>query len=239
MKPSILSDLLIVTPVKNSLDTTIKTIEAVSQYRSIHEYLVFNDNSDTETTQWLEENSIQLGYTLLQAQEITPEDSPNQRALLIELLTRCRGRDILIVESDVIINQNTITGLQDAANTLESPGLIGAVTVDADGVPCFPHAHLKGKTGSVIQLNSSISFCCTLLSRSFFDTISAASLSRKKEWFDIFLSKKARNSGYKNYILLNQKVFHRPHSSRPWKKMKYTHPIRYYLGKFFARRDRI
>ncbi len=239
MKPYILSDLLIVTPVKNSLATTIKTIEAVSQYRSRNEYLIFNDNSDSETLTWLEENSNRLGYTLLHAQELTPEGSPNQRALLIELQRRCRGRDILFVESDVIISQTTIPELLNAVNTLESPGLIGAVTVDVDGVPCFPHAHLKGKTGWVIELNSSISFCCTLLTHSFFSSFTASALSRKKEWFDIYLSKKARNSGYKNYILLNQKVFHRPHSSRPWKNLKYTHPIRYYLGKFFARRDRI
>jgi len=34
-------------------------------------------------------------------------------------------------------------------------------------------------------------------------------------------------------------VWHRPHSSRPWKQLKYTNPLKYYWLKFTKGLDKI
>ena len=46
--------------------------------------------------------------------------------------------------------------------------------------------------------------------------------------------------GYdRNRLLLDTQVLHQPHSSRPWKQLKYTNPLRYYWQKLTQKRDRI
>ncbi|MGV8096792.1 MAG: hypothetical protein AB2L24_33470 [Mangrovibacterium sp.] len=41
-------DLLVVTPVKDSIDTTLQTIRAIHEADGDHRYLVFNDFSSAE-----------------------------------------------------------------------------------------------------------------------------------------------------------------------------------------------
>ena len=45
--------------------------------------------------------------------------------------------------------------------------------------------------------------------------------------------------GFKNYLAKHLEVLHLPHSSRPWKQLKYTRPILYYFKKLIYKRDRI
>jgi hypothetical protein len=64
-------------------------------------------------------------------------------------------------------------------------------------------------------------------------------LSAKKDWFDIHISRQSKKLGFKNYLIREQGVLHLPHSSRPWKQLKYSNPLKYYFHKLFSHRDRI
>ena len=45
--------------------------------------------------------------------------------------------------------------------------------------------------------------------------------------------------GFHNYLFINLPVLHRPHGSRPWKKLKYTNPLKYYWLKYTKGLDKI
>ena len=55
-------EVLVITPVKDSLETTQKTIEAVCRSVGEFHYLVFNDFSQKETRAYLEETSNLFGF---------------------------------------------------------------------------------------------------------------------------------------------------------------------------------
>jgi hypothetical protein len=41
----------------------------------------------------------------------------------------------------------------------------------------------------------------------------------------------SRKLGFVNVLQVTNPVLHLPHSSRPWKQLKYTNPTAYYLAK--------
>ena len=73
---------IIITPVKDSLETTKLTLEAVSKTEGDFEYFVFNDFSQELTKQYLEENKNKYGYELVHLEEITNTPSPNYKLVL-------------------------------------------------------------------------------------------------------------------------------------------------------------
>ncbi len=230
---------MIVTPVKDSLNTARETIETVVAYKGDSEYLLFDDHSGDETREWLKNAATFYSLSLITAKEIGAGDSPNQWHLLQELAQRRKGRAILFIESDVRIEKSTIEELYEFSRNADKPGMVGAVTVDEHNAVCYPYEYVGKHTGEIVETHKRVSFCCTLITDTFLSQFPIEELHPKKSWFDVELSKKARSFGYKNYILLNQRVYHRPHSSRPWKKEKYRNPIRYYIKKLITGRDNI
>ena len=64
-------------------------------------------------------------------------------------------------------------------------------------------------------------------------------LDPEKHWFDVTISQKSQALGFTNYLFCSLPVIHRPHSSRPWKQLKYTNPMKYYWKKFTKGFDKI
>lgn len=234
-------DALVITPVKDSIETTLRTIEAISKAESGFEYVIYNDFSKAETKQILEEKKALFGYELVHLEVLTTNPSPNYK-LILQLAQKealIKKRHLIIVESDVIIRGNTLQELVRIASEESNPGLIGAITTDENGKYNFPYLYEKAKSDEIKKTSHSLSFCCTLLSHSFLEKFDFTNLSDQKDWFDIYISRKAVKSGFTNYLAKNLEVIHLPHSSRPWKNLKYTNPFLYYLKKYFYRRDRI
>ena len=110
----------IITPVKNSIESTYQTIKAIlsSNISRPYTYTIYNDFSTEENTALLERYSKELGFELVNLADITTNPSPNY--LLV--LQRCQQRaleadaDILIVESDVVVRPDTIQSLADGAD---------------------------------------------------------------------------------------------------------------------------
>ena len=75
-------EVLVITPVKDSLETTRKTIESVSESEGNIRYLVFNDFSSAETRAFLEESSQTNKFTLIHLEDLTVTPSPNYRIIL-------------------------------------------------------------------------------------------------------------------------------------------------------------
>jgi hypothetical protein len=234
-------DALVITPVKNSLDTTQKTIEAISKARGNFEYFIFNDFSNEETRHFLEENLDKWHYRLINLEDYTQTPSPNYKLVLqmAQKLALERRVPIILIESDVIIRENSIIDLTTLINELDKPGLIGIITIDKNGNYNFPYAYILENNKTGIETYHSLSFCCTLLTYDFLLKYDFKELSSQKDWFDVFLSRKSRKLGFKNYLIKKNGVLHLPHSSRPWKQLKYTHPLKYYISKLLKRRDRI
>jgi GT2 family glycosyltransferase len=151
-----------------------------------------------------------------------------------------KNAHLIIIESDVIVGDNTINGLNRLADEFPDAGLIGSVTVDSTGNVNFPYlyAATDNKKGTYLSEHS-ISFCCTLLTNRFLQNFDFNELSETLDWFDVPITRKSRALGFKNYISKDLPVFHQPHGSRPWKMLKYKNPVLYYFKKFIFRRDRI
>lgn len=232
---------LVITPVKDSLETTKLVLEAVSKAKGDFKYLVYNDFSKKETKQYLEDNKEILNYSVVHIEEITNHPSPNYH-LVLQLAQEIAVRadvPLIIIESDVIIKENTINELITMNRRLKKPGLIGAITVNRQGIYNFPYASEKKTKKGIIETNRSLSFCCTLISTPYLKAYNFKDLSDKKDWFDIFISRQAKRFGFRNYLAKRTEVTHLPHSSRPWKQLKYSNPIQYYFYKLWNKRDKI
>src|SRR5690606_28531566 len=104
-----------------------------------------------------------------------------------------------------------------------------------------PYLKFKNYTNSrgFIETKKSLSFCCTLLSLPFLKRYDFRALKPSKDWFDTFISKQSIALGFKNVVLTETRVLHKPHGSRPWKQVKYSNPVKYYWLKLIKRRDKI
>ena len=117
--------------------------------------------------------------------------------------------------------------------------MVGAITVDESGNYNFPYLFEKTKSNKTIITSHSLSFCCTLITTDFLEKFDFTTLSPSKDWFDVFISRQSRKMGFNNYLAKGTEVLHLPHSSRPWKNLKYTNPLKYYWRKVTKGLDKI
>jgi hypothetical protein len=236
-----MAKVLVITPVKNAIETTLDTARAIAGSTVKVKHVIFNDFSTTETKDSLEKHREELGYDLIHIEDLTDHPSPNYK-LVLQLAQQQAleaGIPLLVVESDVVIAPNTIQSLLDHLVAQPSTGLVGSVTVDEKGEVNFPYLKFKGVKVAVIDTQRSLSFCCTLFSPAFLQAYDFKGLDEAKDWYDTFISGKSLALGFKNTVLMNAPVWHRPHASRPWKQLKYSNPLKYYFLKFWKGLDRI
>lgn len=232
---------IVITPVKDSLDTIKLTIEALMQSNADIEYYVYNDFSKPETKEFLDKAKDRLGFEVVHLEDITSTPSPNYKLVLeiAQEMAISKNCPLIIVESDVIVKPDTISNLLKVAKEKADAGMVAAITVDKEGNYNFPYLYEKIKSNETIVALHSISFCCTLITNSYLKKFDFKTLDQKKDWFDVHITKQSRKLGFKNYLMKGTEVLHLPHSSRPWKNLKYTNPLLYYLKKIFLRRDKI
>ena len=233
----------VITPVKNSFGTTIRTIESIvnsENYTDI-QYTIYNDFSDDETTFLLQEAAVKYDIELVHLKTLTTHPSPNYR-LVLQLAQKkalAENAHLIIVESDVVVEPRTIQKMMLQAAKVKNPGLIAAVTTGETGEINFPYLFARNFRKGTVETGKRLSFCCTLLTNRLLNTYDFTHLDPQKTWYDIFISHKSTGLGFKNYLLTNVPVLHLPHSSRPWKMLKYTNPLKYYWQKYTKGLDKI
>lgn len=235
-----LKNILVITPVKDSIEVAMKAISLICQFKLEYPYRVYNDYSLPENRLLLEQSS-KLGYDLINIEDRVNTPSPNYRFTLIDAQKKALelNAHLLIVESDVFVKPDTIARLVKLAETEERCGMVAAVTTNESGEINFPYNFIhKGSVG-VIETHRHLSFCCTLLSLDLLKNFDFNLLSSNKHWYDVFISRQSRQLGFRNLINTDLKVIHLPHSSRPWKRLKYENPLKYYFTKFTKKLDRI
>ena len=233
----------IITPVKDSIDTTLDTVKAImeSDIRVPYTYTIYNDFSTPENTLRLEEASKEYGFQLVNLSDLTDHPSPNYLLVLQKTQKEAIEADagLLIVESDVTVEKHTLQGLFDGAMERKDCGMAASVTVDGNGEINFPYLYAKGRKPKVYDEKKRFSFCCTLLTPQFLKAFDFHLLDASKNWFDVTISHESVKKGFHNYLFVNLPVLHRPHGSRPWKQLKYTNPLKYYWLKFTKGLDKI
>ncbi len=236
-----MAEVLVITPVKNSIETTLDTARAIAASDVLVRHVIFNDFSTPETKQQLEENKTKIGYELIHIEDLTDHPSPNYKLVLqlSQQMALDGGMPLLVVESDVMVKPDTVSTLLSFQRNHPKSGLVGSVTVDEKGLVNFPYLKFKDAKETVLNTQRSLSFCCTLFSLEFLNGYDFAGLDEAKDWYDTFISKKSIELGFENSVLMNAPVWHRPHASRPWKQLKYTNPIKYYFFKFWKGLDKI
>ena len=226
----------IIMPVKDSIETAEQAIRAITA--SGHTLCVYDDYSSDETAARLDALQNELGITIIHIREQIDHPSPNYRWVLIQAQQQClaQNRHLVIVESDVLVAPETIHRLQEAAQS--GIGLVAAVTTDEQGLVNFPYEYARRikQDGACAKR---FSFCCTLLTNEFLHAYDFTQLDPAKNWYDVHISHMARQLGFTNILQVTNPVLHKPHSSRPWKQLKYTNPILYYWRKLTQGRDRI
>jgi len=236
-----MAEILVITPVKDALEYTLQTAKAIKSSSIAVEHKIFNDFSSEATTRSLEENKGGIGYSLINLEEITDTPSPNYKLVLQMAQKEAieKKLPLIIVESDVEVKSDTFKKLLDFYKTHSNAGLIGAITVDQDGRVNFPYLKFKDVKEKEISTSRSLSFCCTLFSLEFLKSYDLMSLDDSKDWYDTTISQKSIKLGFKNYVLMDVPVLHKPHGSRPWKMLKYSQPLKYYWKKFWLGKDKI
>jgi len=233
---------ILITPVKDSLKTTREVIHKLRSENTAIPYYIFDDYCSRETKRWLEDNSFLYGYKVINLEKHVRKSSPNYRTTLIiaRQMALENNSHLAIVESDVYAKNETIVSLNLIAEEYPDAGLIGAVTVDNSGEINFPYNYATAIDKPLIFASAkSVSFCCTIITNQFLQKFDFNELPQKMDWFDVYISKKSRQMGFSNYVVKSLPVLHKPHSSRPWKHLKYKNPLLYYLVKMIKRRDRI
>lgn len=232
----------IITPVKDSIDSTIETMRAIvnSSLTMPHRYTIYNDFSTPENTERLHREAALLGVEVVDLSTLTTQPSPNY--LLV--LRRCRQQaleanaGLLIVESDVTVRPHTLQQLTDVALQRPDSGIVASVTVDEQGSVNYPYLYAKDWEG-IVDNKKHCSFCCSLLTPALLQAFDFELLDKSKNWFDVRISHESLAAGLHNYLCCHLPVVHRPHGSRPWKQLKYTNPLKYYWIKWTKGFDKI
>lgn len=238
-----MKQLHIITPVKDSIDLTLQTIESIKASVCMvpTRYTVYNDNSTPENTARLMQAAEEMGFELVNISDITDHPSPNY--LLVLQMAQQRAIEaeagLAIVESDVVVKPHTLQALFDGAEARPQCGIAAAVTVDEQEQINYPYLYAKGKENQVYPEKKHVSFCCSLLTLSFLRAFDFHQLDPSKNWHDVTISHRSIELGFTNYLFTTLTVLHRPHSSRPWKLLKYTNPWKYYWLKFTKGLDKI
>jgi len=230
-----MSKLHIITPVKDSVDTVTRTIESImsSEISADFIYTVYNDFSSDESTVQLELLSKKFGFNLINLKDVTLHPSPNYLTILQMAQQRAsfEGAHILIVESDIIVGKNTIQKMYDYASELENPGMIASITTDMNKKINYPYLYAKKIKSAVAHSKKQLSFCCSLLTQSFLTSYNFNLLNPERTWHDHFISHKANELGFKNYLITSDPVMHLQHSIYPWMHLKQSQPTKYYWTK--------
>ena len=238
-----MKQLLIITPVKDSIDSTVGTMEAIVAARldMPHRYVVFNDRSTPENTRRLHREAQRLGVEVVDLADLTDHPSPNYLFVLRHVQRQALADDaaIAIVESDVTVRPDTLQGLWDGAMAHPDCGIAASVTVDEDGRIKYPYDYARKMQGDVVDCRKHCSFCCSLLTPALLKAYDFGKLDASKNWFDVTISHESLAAGLHNYLFLSLPVLHRPHASRPWKQLKYKNPLLYYWRKWTKGFDKI
>ena len=132
-----MKELHIITPVKDSIDSTLVTVKAVldSHLTMPHTYTVYNDFSTPENTLRLEQAAADMGFRLVNLSDLTQHPSPNYLLVLQRTQREAIEADaaLCIVESDVVVNPDTLQKLYDGALQHSDCGIAASVTVDDEG----------------------------------------------------------------------------------------------------------
>jgi hypothetical protein len=224
-------------PVKDSLQTAEQAIRAI--VASGHTLTVYDDYSTTENAARLDALRDELGIHVVHISEVLDHPSPNYRWVLntVQQEALANKQDLIIIESDVIVRPDTIDKLI-VESQKEKVGMVAAVTVNEEGMINFPYEYAqKIKTDG--PCTKRFSFCCTLLTNAFLKAYNFAQLNPEKNWYDVHISHMSIKLGFENILQVTNPVLHKPHSSRPWKQLKYTNPLLYYWRKLTQHRDKI
>ena len=238
-----MKQLHIITPVKDSIELTLQTIESVmhSVCTMPMHYTVYNDFSTPENSARLTAASKEMGFELIHLKDLTDHPSPNYLFVLQTAQRRAIEAEagLLIVESDVVVKPHTLQSLFEGAKARSNCGIAAAVTVDEKGEINYPYLYAKGKENQVFPEKKHVSFCCSLLTLEFLKAFDFHQLDPQKNWHDVTISHRSTELGFTNFLFTTLTVWHRPHSSRPWKLLKYTNPWKYYWLKFTKGLDKI
>ena len=228
----------VIMPVKDSLDTAIPALEALTHCPDIV-LTVYDDFSSAENSATLDSLALSLGFRLVHWAGRTTHPSPNYRLTLQDAQRQAlqSGSHLVIVESDVTVLPDTLQRM--ASQVRSGVGMVAAVTVDENGEVNFPYLYAQHMKGGNVSTRKRLSFCCTLLSNELLKAYSFELLDPEKQWYDVSISHRSLQLGLTNLLMLDNAVVHRPHSSRPWKRLKYTNPLLYYWQKLTRKRDRI
>ena len=226
----------IIMPVKDSIETAEQAIRAV--VASGQSLTVYDDNSTHQTAVRLDALQKELGIRVVHIHEHTDHPSPNYRWLLIDAQRECLAEKahLVIVESDVTVGADTITRMEQAVHA--KTGMVAAVTTDEKGLVNFPYRYARRLKEDGL-CSKRLSFCCTLLTCELLKAYDFAQLDVSKNWYDVTVSHLSQKMGFENILQVSNPVVHKPHSSRPWKQLKYTRPLLYYWRKLTQRRDKI
>ena len=226
----------IVMPVKDSIQTAEKAIRAI--VASGHTLTVYDDYSTAETAARLNELQAELKIRVIHISDHLDHPSPNYRWVLIQAQREAieKKQHLVIIESDVIIRPDTISRLQQAVQ--DKIGMVAAVTVNEAGEINFPYEYAR-HTKEDRPCKKRFSFCSTLLTYALLQAYDFEQLDPSKNWYDVTISHQSLQLGFENMLQISNRVLHLPHSSRPWKKLKYTNPLLYYWRKFTQGRDKI
>ena len=252
----------IITPVKDSIELTLQTVEAIvaSDFQTPFTYTVYNDFSTEEKTAKLQDASEKLGFELVNLAEITDHPSPNY--LLVLQMAQQRAIEaeagLIIVESDVVVKKNTLQALFNGAAERADCGIAAAVTVDEKGeinypylfriqlmeVECFLEIQCQQGTAetAMLFLRKHLVFLTFRKKIGIVDFLKAFDLHQlnpEKNWHDVTVSHQSLKEGFKNYLFTTLPVLHQPHGSRPWKQLKYKNPLKYYWLKYTKGLDKI
>lgn len=235
--------LYVIMPVKDSIEIAEKAIQAIVD--SGQDVCIYDDNSLPENAKRLDAIAAATSKVqVVHISNLTDHPSPNYRLVLQMAREKALSENthLVIVESDVIVEADSVKRL--AKEVKAGVGMVAAVTVDEEGENNFPYQYTRkwwyrkyGQT--TISTKKRFSFCCTLLSNELLQKADFELLDPSKNWYDVTISHWSIELGFRNLLMLGNHVLHLPHSSRPWKRLKYTHPMRYYWRKFTQRLDKI
>jgi len=105
-----MAEVIVITPVKNSLETTLDTAKSIASSSVSVRHIIFNDFSTEETKAGLVQNQTLIGYELIHLEDHTDHPSPNYKLVLqmAQKIANEASLPLLVIESDVVVKRRLL-----------------------------------------------------------------------------------------------------------------------------------
>ena len=195
----------IITLITQWKDTIQQSIAAIVSSRVTvpFDYTVYCGSLEDANKKKLENLSVKYHFNLININDLeTNANLPEKNVLHhARLSIMSENIPLIVVSPDVIVEKDTIQQLYEYQKLLTQSGLISAVLTNNNGNIDLPHLFARKYKRGINPVRKGVGFYCVLFSSDLLKKMDFLDMPAIKDRYDVWINRRARQMGFKNYLL--------------------------------------